>query len=175
VTIGYDEETAHRIEAGSDVYLMPSRFEPCGLNQMYSLAYGTLPVVHETGGLADSVHDATPENIAKGTATGFVFRGYQADRLRSRIERALSLYSDRTMWYRLVRNAMARDFSWRKSAEKYHTVYRAAREKHAAQQVIKTRLASVEAERLTDNRKPAALGRYERSSLPAARCLSDGI
>lgn len=134
VTIGYNEEMAHRIEAGSDVYLMPSRFEPCGLNQMYSLAYGTLPVVHATGGLADSVQDATSDHIADGTATGFVFRGYRAEGLRLQVERALSLYSDRAMWYRLVRTAMTRDFSWRKSAEKYLSVYRAAREKYAEHQ-----------------------------------------
>ncbi len=129
-TIGFSEELAHRIEAGSDLYLMPSRFEPCGLNQLYSLAYGTLPIVHKTGGLADSVRDASDENLADGTATGFVFDHYRPGALQFQIERALSLYSDRTMWYRLVRTAMTRDFSWRRSAEKYLSVYRAARERH---------------------------------------------
>src|SRR5690606_20755338 len=119
VNIGFSEELAHQIEAGCDLYLMPSRFEPCGLNQMYSLAYGTLPIVNHTGGLADSVRNASPENIAAGTATGFVFYEYRAEALWAQIERAMSLYSDRTMWYRLVRTAMTRDFTWRGSAEKY--------------------------------------------------------
>jgi len=128
VTIGFDEELAHLIEAGSDAYLMPSKFEPCGLNQMYSLKYGTLPIVHQVGGLADSVRDASPANIEAGTATGFVMPEYTEKSLCEQVNRALTLYKDRAMWYRLVQTAMTRPFSWKRSAEKYLSVYRAARE-----------------------------------------------
>ena len=102
VRIGFDDGLAHRIEAGADLFLMPSRFEPCGLNQMYSLLYGTVPIVRVVGGLADSVVDATPENVANGTATGFCFSEYSADALVRAIERALSLFADKSEWFRLV-------------------------------------------------------------------------
>jgi len=128
VTIGFDEELAHLIEAGSDAYWMPSRFEPCGLNQMYSLKYGTLPLVHQVGGLADSVRDASPGNIEAGTATGFVMKSYDEKTLREQFDRMVALYNDRSIWYRLMQTAMSRPFSWKRSAEKYLSVYRAAQE-----------------------------------------------
>jgi starch synthase len=130
--IGFDEGLAHRIEAGADMFLMPSRFEPCGLNQMYSLAYGTVPIVRATGGLADSVIDAAPDNVANGTATGFSFTDYSPAALSATIGRALALYSDRAEWLRLVRSGMNQDFSWRKSALQYIRVYERALAKRRA-------------------------------------------
>jgi starch synthase len=124
VTIGYDEPLAHLIEAGSDVFLMPSRFEPCGLNQMYSQRYGTLPVVRKTGGLADTVVDALPETIADRTATGFVFNEASASSLLEAIKRAMILYNDKKNWTKIQVNAMNKDFSWRHSAEQYLMLYR---------------------------------------------------
>ena len=113
--IGYDEGLSHRIEAGSDIFLMPSRFEPCGLNQLYSLRYGTLPVVHATGGLRDTVEDGV---------TGFVFEQPTAHALWLAVERALHAHADRMGWQRMMREAMRRDFSWEKSAREYEGLYR---------------------------------------------------
>jgi starch synthase len=124
VTLGYDESLAHLIEAGSDVFLMPSRFEPCGLNQMYSQRYGTLPIVRKTGGLADTVVDTLPETIADQTATGFVFNEASASSLLEAIKRATMLYSDQKAWAKIQVNAMGKDFSWRHSAEQYLVLYR---------------------------------------------------
>jgi len=126
VRIGFDEALAHRIEAGADLFLMPSRFEPCGLNQMYSLIYGTVPVVRAVGGLADSVVDASPDNLAHGTATGFSFSEYSADALVKTIDRALALYGNKPEWLRLVRSGMNQDWSWRRSALQYVRVYEKA-------------------------------------------------
>ena len=123
IRIGYDEGLAHRIEAGADLFLMPSRFEPCGLNQIYSLRYGTLPLVRRTGGLADTVVDTTPETILAGTATGFVFDDPSPEALLATIDRALHLYTQRTIWTRVVKNAMAQDFSWTRSAQRYLALY----------------------------------------------------
>ncbi len=121
--IGYSEELSHLLEAGSDAFLMPSRFEPCGLNQLYSLRYGTPPVVRRTGGLADSVVDATGPNIKNGTATGFVFdKAEPADLLRA-IDRALNLYAQRRIWKQLIDHGMHQDFSWNRSAEAYLGLY----------------------------------------------------
>lgn len=125
--IGFKEGLAHRIEAGADAYLMPSRFEPCGLNQMYSLTYGTPPIVTNVGGLADSVVDATEESIAQHRATGFVFHRYDSGLLREAIERAMHAYRDRPLWESLVTAGMAQDWSWRSSAEAYVDVYQEAR------------------------------------------------
>ncbi len=122
--IGYNERLAHRIEAGSDLFLMPSRFEPCGLNQMYSLHYGTLPVVRRTGGLADTVVDTTPETLAKGTANGFVFEYAYSDALREAVERALAFYPQRKTWKQLMTTGMAQDFSWEHSAREYMQLYK---------------------------------------------------
>ena len=122
--IGFDERMAHRIEAGADAFLMPSRFEPSGLNQMYSQRYGTPPIVHATGGLADSVVDCTAATLATGTATGFTFREPSAATLLAAIERARTTWADASTWRRIQRNGMARDFGWRRAAGAYADVYR---------------------------------------------------
>jgi starch synthase len=132
VHIGFDESFAHRVEAGADLFLMPSRFEPCGLNQMYSLIYGTVPIVRSVGGLADSVVDADPQNLPHGTATGFCFTDYSAEALMQAIERALVLYGNKLEWTRLVRAGMNQDWSWRNSALQYVRVYERAIAKRLA-------------------------------------------
>jgi starch synthase len=124
VTIGYDESLAHLIEAGADIFLMPSRFEPCGLNQMYSQRYGTLPIVRKTGGLADTVIDALPHTIANKTATGFVFNEANASSLLEAIKRAMILFDDKKAWAKIQANAMKIDFSWQHSAKLYLELYR---------------------------------------------------
>ncbi len=126
VTIGYDEALAHRIEAASDMYLMPSIFEPCGLNQLYSLRYGTLPIVTPVGGLADTVVDASKKNIAYGTANGFVLKEKSAIALLTTIKRALAMYQKPEQWRQLQHNAMSGDFSWQTSAEHYVRLYQQA-------------------------------------------------
>jgi starch synthase len=123
VTLGYDESLAHLIEAGSDLFLMPSQFEPCGLNQMYSQRYGTLPIVRKTGGLADTVVDTLPHTLANNTATGFVFDDVNASALLETIKRALMLYNDPKNWVKVQVNAMRQDFSWQQSAEQYLELY----------------------------------------------------
>jgi len=123
VSVGFSEELSHQIEAGADMFVMPSRFEPCGLNQMYSQRYGTPPIVHATGGLADSVIDCTPETIKKGTASGFMFSGMTAENLYSTIQRAVNVYKDITHWNKLRLICMGKDFSWEKSAKAYRDVY----------------------------------------------------
>jgi starch synthase len=123
IRIGYSEPLAHRLEAGADLFLMPSRFEPCGLNQLYSLRYGTVPIVRRTGGLADSVVDATPERLADGTATGFQFDAAEAPELLAAIERALALYDQPEAWRKLVTRGMQQDFSWTRSAQRYLELY----------------------------------------------------
>ena len=123
LTLGYDEALAHLIEAGADVFLMPSRFEPCGLNQMYSQRYGTLPIVRRTGGLADTVVDTLPSTIANKTATGFVFNEASEGSLLEAIKRAVILYSFPDIWHQIQVNAMSEDFSWKSSAEQYINVY----------------------------------------------------
>lgn len=135
VTIGFNEPLSHRVEAGADVYLMPSLFEPCGLNQMYSLIYGTVPIVRAVGGLADSVVDAMPENLANGTANGFVFYDYRGDELFRQIIRATELCRDRKVWSQLMRTGMTRDWSWRRSAAEYVAVYEQAICKRKPQQL----------------------------------------
>ena len=124
VRIAFDETLAHGIEAGADVFLMPSRFEPCGMNQMYSQRYGTLPLVCRTGGLADSVTDCTPETLADGTATGFSFAPAEATALLAAVRRAHALYAEPQTWAAVQRAAMARDVSWRGSAEQYLELYK---------------------------------------------------
>ncbi|MCU7958497.1 MAG: glycogen synthase GlgA [gamma proteobacterium symbiont of Bathyaustriella thionipta] len=121
--IGYSEKLAHLLEAGADYFLMPSRFEPCGLNQLYSLRYGTLPIVHHVGGLADTVTDANEENLLNNTATGFVFHHPGSSALIETMQRALSLYHHPRYWNQLQRNAMQQDFSWKQSAERYRLLY----------------------------------------------------
>lgn len=124
VVINYDESLAHLIEAGSDIFLMPSRFEPCGLNQLYSMRYGTPPVVHATGGLSDTVTDCTPAALEAGTATGFVCRQLDANSLQKTIGRALASWRDKSLWRTLQRNGMARDLSWKHAAQEYRALYR---------------------------------------------------
>jgi starch synthase len=119
--IGFDERLSHLIEGGADMFLMPSWYEPCGLNQMYSQRYGTLPIVRATGGLVDSVVDADDSPTG---GTGFTFRDYNPDALMSGIGRAAEAFRDRAWWRALQRNAMARDFSWDVSAREYVKVYR---------------------------------------------------
>jgi starch synthase len=123
VNIGYDEPVAHRLQAGCDILLAPARFEPCGLTQLYALRYGTLPVVRRTGGLADTVVDATAETIGDRTATGFVFENAGMPELISAIGRALALYREPLTWRRLQLHAMAQDFSWDASAAQYASLY----------------------------------------------------
>jgi len=123
VQIRYDEALAHKIEAGADIFLMPSRYEPSGLNQMYSLKYGTVPIVRATGGLDDTIEEWDPE---KGTGTGFKFAGYDAKDLLAEIDRALEAFKDKKGWTRLMRNGMARDYSWSVPAREYVKLYEEA-------------------------------------------------
>lgn len=118
---GFSEPLAHWIEAGSDIFLMPSRFEPCGLNQMYSLSYGTVPIVRKTGGLADTVQ---PFNAATGEGTGFVFEHYDSTGFAWALKTALSTYQRPELWQRLRRNGMEQDFSWQRQGALYMDLYR---------------------------------------------------
>ncbi len=120
VRIGFDNVLAHQIEAGCDIFLMPSRFEPCGLNQIYSLKYGTIPVVRATGGLDDTIE---PYDPMSDQGNGFKFGPYDPEALLARLQQALTLYRDRGAWERLIRRAMQADFSWRKSAQEYVDLY----------------------------------------------------
>ena len=124
VQVGYDEGLAHRIEAGADIFLMPSRFEPCGLNQMYSQRYGTPPIVHDTGGLHDSVLNFSPA-VAKTAATGFMFGEMTNAAFMAAVRRAIAAYQDKKIWRQLQKNGMARDFSWEASAQRYIELYEA--------------------------------------------------
>lgn len=123
VTAGYDEGLAHRIEAGADVFVMASRYEPCGLNQLYSLRYGTLPVVRRTGGLADTVVDVDVADKAGNQGTGFVFDEVTPDSLKAALLRALAHFGHKATWSHFQANAMRQDFSWEKSATAYEDVY----------------------------------------------------
>jgi starch synthase len=119
---GFDDPLAHRIEAGADIFLMPSRYEPCGLNQMYSMRYGAVPVVRATGGLADTVEEFDP---LSGRGTGFRFEAYQPAEMLAALRRSLAIRRQPELWHQLQRNGMAQDFSWRASAERYERLYRA--------------------------------------------------
>jgi starch synthase len=123
VHIGFDDGLAHLVEAGADIFLMPSRFEPCGLNQMYSLRYGTPPIARKTGGLADTVVDFSEATLADGTANGFVFEEAVPPALLQAIRRAVSAWHDKALWHKLQRNGMALDFGWSKAATAYKAVY----------------------------------------------------
>ena len=126
VKVAYDNVLAHKIEAGSDIYLMPSHYEPSGLNQMYSLKYGTVPVVRATGGLDDSVEQFDP---ATGKGTGFKFREYSGEAMLECLRQAITLYrTDQKAWQELMRNGMAQDYSWMNSAREYVKVYERARQ-----------------------------------------------
>jgi starch synthase len=123
VQIGFDEGLSHQVEAGVDIFVMPSRFEPSGLNQMYSQRYGTPPVVHATGGLRDTVVDCTPETLKKRSATGFVFSPVDDDTLLAACRRAVAAYNDKRIWKQLQKNGMGRDFSWEARAQQYGDLY----------------------------------------------------
>ena len=125
VKVAYDNALAHKIEAGSDMFLMPSRYEPCGLNQIYSLKYGTVPIVRATGGLDDTIENWEPRT---GRGTGFKFSEYTGEALLDTVKLALKAYQDRDAWQRLMRNGMAKDFSWNASAREYVRVYERARQ-----------------------------------------------
>jgi len=120
VKIAFDNALAHKIEAGADIFLMPSRYEPCGLNQIYSLKYGTVPIVRATGGLDDTIQDFDPE---RDEGNGFKFKEYSVPALRNAIQRALQAYRDRAVWERLMIRGMSADFSWGRSAAEYLNVY----------------------------------------------------
>ena len=124
--IGYDERSAHLVEAGSDLFLMPSRFEPCGLNQIFSLRYGTVPVVRRTGGLADTVVHADKSALAEGRATGIVFQDTTVAALTEAVTTALQLYARPRVWRKLMLTAMAQDYSWERSAAAYRELYQQA-------------------------------------------------
>lgn len=117
--IGFDDDIAHQIEAGADMFLMPSKFEPCGLNQMYSLVYGTIPIVRETGGLADTVINYTEKN-----GNGFVFKKYEAKELISAVNKAIKLYKDKKAWEKLMKTGMRSNFTWLNSSKNYVKVYK---------------------------------------------------
>jgi starch synthase len=124
VKLGFANDLAHRIEAGADMFLMPSRYEPCGLNQLYSLKYGTVPVVHATGGLADSITNCSDETLASGKANGFSFDTYNVTALEDALHRAYHTYANnRSAWDQLIRTGMQQDWSWTHSAHEYVRLY----------------------------------------------------
>jgi starch synthase len=125
VKVAYDNAIAHKIEAGADMFLMPSRYEPCGLNQIYSLKYGTVPIVRATGGLDDTIE---PWDAKTGKGTGFKFSEYSGEALLQTVRAALTAYQDRPNWEKLMRNGMAKDFSWNASAREYVRVYERVRQ-----------------------------------------------
>jgi starch synthase len=124
LTLGFDESLAHQIEAGADVFLMPSQYEPSGLNQLFSLKYGTPPIVRATGGLADTVVNATPKTLANGTATGFSFGAYALEPFQDAVWRALTMYRTQPdQWRQVMLNGMRQDWSWDRSATEYERLY----------------------------------------------------
>ncbi|MCG8448925.1 MAG: glycogen synthase GlgA [Pirellulales bacterium] len=123
VRLEFSNELAHWIEAGADMFLMPSQYEPCGLNQLYSLKYGTVPVVRATGGLADTVVDTNPQTLAKGQASGFCFAEYTALALSETLQRACTAFADKAVWRQLIKTGMQQDWSWNQSARKYIDLY----------------------------------------------------
>jgi starch synthase len=123
VRVEFDEALAHAVEAGADIFLMPSRFEPCGLNQLYALRYGSVPVVAAVGGLADSVTDAGQVGVDRGQTTGFAMRRFLPTALSLAIGKAMAVYPINPLWQALQRNGMRQDFSWTKSAERYTALY----------------------------------------------------
>ncbi len=129
VKVAYDNALAHKIEAGSDMFLMPSKYEPCGLNQIYSLKYGTVPVVRATGGLDDTIESWDPRS---GKGTGFKFSEYNGESLLLTVKHALQAFRDQTSWQILMRNGMNKDFSWNASAKEYVRVYERVRQVRAA-------------------------------------------
>lgn len=128
----FSDPLAHRMEAAADIFLMPSRFEPCGLNQLYSLKYGTVPVVRATGGLVDTVTDASQANLANGTATGFTFSAFDAGEMAAALGRAVLMYTSQPdLWQSIVETGMRQDWSWTNSAQQYVELYGRVSERHA--------------------------------------------
>jgi starch synthase len=128
--IGFNNELSHLIEAGADIFVMPSRYEPCGLNQIYSLRYGTVPVVRKTGGLADSVQDWHEyQSYGLDTGSGFSFNDYSSYALYTSVKRAVDMFADKKTWNKIQKNGMDKDYSWENSAEQYLTLYRKAIQK----------------------------------------------
>lgn len=124
INITFDNTLAHLITAGADMVLLPSKYEPCGLNQLYALKYGTIPIVHETGGLADTINNYTPEALSQKTATGFTFKNPTAEELFTAIKSASNLYQNKKDWQQLMKNAMSRDWSWEHSGKEYISLYK---------------------------------------------------
>ena len=147
VCVGYDEGLAHRVIAGADLVLVPARYEPCGLVQLYGLRYGSLPIVRRTGGLADTVVDADHRALIADRATGFVFEHAEADAMVAAAGRALALYREPVTWRRLQRRAMAQDFGWRRSARAYGGLY----------------------DQMAPAARPLALAAFEDRTIPAQR------
>ncbi len=133
IRVAYDNAIAHKIEAGADMFLMPSRYEPCGLNQIYSLKYGTVPIVRATGGLDDTIE---PWDARTGKGTGFKFSDYTGEALLATVKQALLAYRDPSSWQTLMRNGMGRDFSWGASARDYGKVYERARQARASADAV---------------------------------------
>lgn len=129
VRLGYDEPLAHRLIAGADMLLHPSRFEPCGLVPIYAMRYGTIPIVRRSGGMMDTITDTSPETLTSATATGFTFDAATATELMACTRRAVALYGQPIAWRKFQLSAMQQDFSWRKSAERYAALYRAVLDK----------------------------------------------
>ncbi|MBI4686900.1 MAG: glycogen synthase GlgA [Nitrospirae bacterium] len=125
-SMGFNDSLAHKIYAGSDAFLMPSRYEPCGLGQLIALRYGTIPIARKTGGIINTV---TQYNIDKGTGTGFLFGGYSADKLLEAVKQAAALFKDKKQWQKICKNAMSEDFSWQESAKRYISLYKKLKEK----------------------------------------------
>jgi starch synthase len=123
--VAYDNALAHLVEAGSDMFLMPSRYEPCGLNQIYSLRYGTVPIVRATGGLDDTVEAFDPKT---GDGTGFKFTEYHGTALLETVKDAIEVFQNRSAWEKLMRNGMAKDYSWTASARDYVKVFEKAKQ-----------------------------------------------
>jgi starch synthase len=140
VKVAYDNAIAHKIEAGADMFLMPSRYEPCGLNQIYSLKYGTVPIVRATGGLDDTIESW---DARSGKGTGFKFHEYNGEALLLTVKAALDAFRDQTSWQVLMRNGMAKDFSWTASAREYSKVYEKVRHMRGAPPTSERTLAGV--------------------------------
>jgi len=173
VKIAYDNALAHKVEAGADMFLMPSRYEPSGLNQMYSLKYGTVPIVRATGGLDDSIE---PFDLEHGTGTGFKFKEYSGEALLFAVRQALHHYMDERIWKRIQLNGMAKDFSWSAPAVEYAKVYETARAlrgpKQEARGAAQPAQSSVRAAQDVEKSSAGAgqaSGKASRGSGPAAR------
>jgi starch synthase len=152
VKIAYDNALAHKVEAGADIFLMPSRYEPSGLNQMYSLKYGTVPIVRATGGLDDSIE---PFDLEHGTGTGFKFKEYTGEALLFAVRQALHHYMDERIWKRIQLNGMAKDFSWKTPAAEYAKLYEAARAVRGLPPLTQSAGKAAQASGAGRNQKPA--------------------